>query len=142
MGSVCPAGCRVVPAGEPAPPAALGAAAPSAAAARAVHTRHPDLVPLGWTDEGEGRIGALLEERGRRFTLVVGARGELLSRREPIQPGELPKDLRAAAPVDPVLAAERVTVQPHGASRVVYRVRGPKGWVCVDRSGAPAVEFP
>ncbi|MBI1380585.1 MAG: hypothetical protein GC161_05795 [Planctomycetaceae bacterium] len=100
------------------------------------------MVPLGWTDEGEGRIGALLEERGRRFTLVLGARGELLSRREPIQPGELPAELRSAAPVDPVLAAERVTVQPHGASHVVYRVRGPAGWVCVDRSGAPAVEFP
>lgn len=142
MGSGFPAGCRVVPTGEPAQAAAFSAGGPSAAASRAVHTRHPDLVPLGWTDEGEGRLGALLEERGRRFTLVVGARGELLSRRESIDLGELPKELRIAAPVNPVLAAELVTVRPHGASHLVYRVRGPKGWVCVDRTGAPAVEFP
>lgn len=136
------AGCRGTPTLDEAPPASVEASAPSDAVARAVLARHPDLVPHLWSDEGEGRHGAHFEAAGRRFILVVGPRGELLSRREPIDVRELPAELRGAAPLANVLAAERVTVLPHGASRVVYRLKGPDGWTCVDRGGAPAVEFP
>ncbi len=106
--------------------------------------RHPGARAVGNAEEAGGALFRVdLEEGARRWSLVIDAAGALREIRSVIRPSELPQPVRAALLGRTAARAEEVVFDPHGASRVLFRVEfagiDPDEALFFERGGAVAI---
>jgi hypothetical protein len=129
------------PGARPSGSAALRADDSPAGLARARHPAAEVLEEVRF-ESGGGRVR--LAQAGRQWTVVFGPNGRLAAVREPVPVEALPAPVRAAiAEQDGAspTAAEQEILDPHGASRVQWRVRlagrGATRWLTFAPDGSP-----